>query len=92
MRIKTIFIIIVTILFTVVLMQNTGTVPFTILFGTFYLSKLVMLLMVSVIAFILGWLAGRPKRVKRLGGDYTGTDVEKSNPGTLSNEDKDYLN
>jgi len=49
MRIKTMFIIFVTVLLTVVVMQNTKEVPFNFLFATFYVSKLVMLLAVAVV-------------------------------------------
>jgi uncharacterized integral membrane protein len=69
MRIKTIVIIIITILLTIVLMQNTGRVNFDFLWATFWMSKLVMLFFVAAISFVLGVLVGRPKRVKRLGGD-----------------------
>ena len=56
MRIKTMFIILVTVLLTVVVMQNTKEVPFTFLFATFYISKLVLLLSVAVVSFIVGIL------------------------------------
>ncbi|NNU34584.1 hypothetical protein HK413_11730 [Mucilaginibacter sp. S1162] len=62
MRITTIIIILITILLTIVLMQNTEPVRFTILFGTFYVSKLAALLSFAVVAFILGVLVGRPKK------------------------------
>lgn len=92
MRIKTIVIILLTFFITVLLMQNTGTVKFTILFKDVYISKLVMLTLVSVFGFILGFLVGRPKTVRRLGGDINDpyqTDVETD---TLSDEDKEYIN
>jgi len=52
----------------------------------------VMLAFVAVIAFILGVLVGRPKRVKRLGGDPTDIGLEKGKTNTLSDEDKEYIN
>jgi uncharacterized integral membrane protein len=91
MRIKTIVIILITILLTVVIMENTGKVKFTILFGDFYISKLFVMLVVGIVAFILGWLVGRPKRVIKLAGDDTETGSEKNKPGTLSDEDRDYI-
>jgi uncharacterized integral membrane protein len=91
MRIKTIIIILITILLTVVLMQNKGTVRFTFLFMDFYVSKLVMLAIVSGIAFVLGYLVGRPKRIKRLGGEFSDTDLEKGESNTLSDEDREYI-
>jgi uncharacterized integral membrane protein len=91
MRIKTIVIILITFLLTVILMQNTGSVTFTFLFADLYVSKLVVLILVSAIAFVLGVLVGRPKTVRRLGGDVPNNDMEKETPGTLSDEDKDYI-
>lgn len=92
MRIKTIVIIIITILLTVVLMQNTGRVNFDFLWATFWMSKLVMLFFVAAISFVLGVLVGRPKRIKRLGGDFTDGNIDKGNSNTLSDEDKEYIN
>jgi len=47
MRIKTMVIIFITVLLTVVIMQNTEHVYFNFLFATFHISKLVMLLAVA---------------------------------------------
>jgi len=92
MRIKTIVIILIAVLLTIVLMQNTGRVSFEFLWATFWMSKLIMLLLVAVVAFILGILVGRPKRVKRLGGDFTDNNLDKDDHNTLSDEDKEYIN
>ena len=92
MRIKTIIIILITVILTVVLMQNTDNVNFNFLWATFRVSKLVMLGLIALIAFILGVLVGRPKRVKRLGGDFTDDNIDKGKTNTLSDEDKEYLN
>ena len=96
MRIKTMVVIFITVLLTVVLMQNTEPVKFTFLFSTFYMPKLVMLTAVSVVAFILGVLVGRPKRVRKLGGDFHDENNEpisnNAKPDTLSDEDRDYIN
>ena len=92
MRVKTIIIILITVILTVVLMQNTGRVNFEFLWATFAMSKLVMLTFIAVIAFILGVLVGRPKRIKRLGGESTDINLEKGGPSTLSDDDKEYLN
>jgi uncharacterized integral membrane protein len=91
MRIKTMIIVLIAVLLTIVLMQNTEKVKFTFLFADFYISKLIMMTLISAVAFILGVLIGRPKRVKRLGGDSTNSDSDKENSGTLSDEDKDYI-
>jgi uncharacterized integral membrane protein len=92
MRIKTIVIILITILLTAVLMQNTGRVNFDFLWATFALSKLVMLAIVAAIGFVLGLLVARPKRIKRLGDSVPEPINEKTNPSTLSDEDKEYIN
>jgi len=92
MRIKTIIIILVTVLLTVVLMQNTDTVNFSLLWASFRMSKLVMMAVVAIIGFILGYLVGRPNRVKRLGTDFTNKDIDRTNSYTLSDEDRDYIN
>ncbi|HEY5327040.1 MAG TPA: hypothetical protein VIJ27_08570 [Mucilaginibacter sp.] len=92
MRIKTIIIILITVLLTVLLMQNTDSVNFKFLWATLWMSKLVMLAIIAAIAFILGVLVGRPKRVKRLGGDTTASGTNEDETNTLSDEDKEYLN
>ena len=92
MRIKTIIIITITVLLTVVLMQNTGRVNFEILWATFAMSKLVMLAAVAAIGFILGLLVGRPRKVIRLSEDNNNDTTPKDKTGTLSTEDKDYIN
>ena len=92
MRIKTIIIVAITMLLTVVLMQNTETVKFTFLFTDFYIPKLVMMTLVSVVAFILGVLVGYPKKVKKPGGTLMEDDFKKGISNTLSDEDKDYIN
>lgn len=60
---KTIFIIVVTILVTIVLMKNTEEVNFWI-FGDHSVPKLAVLGVMFAIGFILGYLAGRPRKPK----------------------------
>ena len=91
MRIKTMVVIIITVLLTVVIMQNTKEVPFSFLFATFYVSKLVMLLGVAVVSFIIGVLVGRPGKPKYLPGKDEEFDDIKKQPDTLSKEDRDYI-
>jgi len=91
MRIKTMFIIFITVLLTVVLMQNTTEVPFTFLFATFYISKLIVLLSVALVSFIIGVLIGRPRRSKHKPGRDEENDNLKNKPNTLSDEDRDYI-
>ena len=68
MKPKTIIIILVTVLLTVVLMNNQDTATFWI-FGDIQLSKLAVLLVFLVLGFILGFMA-RGKR-KRLEQEFT---------------------
>jgi uncharacterized integral membrane protein len=100
MRLKTIFIIIITILLTVVIMQNNAPVTFRVLFFSFYTSKLMMMLWVALAAFVIGYLVGRPK-VKKFGNDYghgyeegddtTHEGLNKPQQNTLSDEDRNYI-
>lgn len=94
MRLSTIALIIVIVLLTVIMMQNTEQVKFTILFTSIYMSKLVMLTAFSVVSFILGILVGRPGKVKRISDyDYSSDEGSDIRPpaGTLSDEDRDYI-
>ena len=91
MRIKTIVIIIITVLLTVIIMENTGKMWFTILFVHLYISKLFAMLFVGIVSFVLGWLLGRPKRVIRLGGNDMQHDTDHDQTDTLSDEDRDYI-
>lgn len=91
MRITTILIIIITALLTIVLMQNTEPVRFNILFGTFYVSKLVALLTFAVVAFILGVLVGRPKKARSISGGTPQYRENDNGDDTLSDEDREYI-
>ena len=85
-------IIFITILLTVVIMQNTKEVPFNFLFATFYVSKLVMLLAVAAVGFVIGVLVGRPGRPRYIKGQDEEIDETKTPTNTLSDEDRDYIN
>jgi uncharacterized integral membrane protein len=91
MSIKTIIIVAIAILLTIVLTQNTGSVKFTLLFTDVYVSKLVIMASVAVVAFILGILVGRPKKAKYNIGAYHDSINKKEGDGTLSDDDKDYI-
>jgi uncharacterized integral membrane protein len=91
MRIKTMFIIFITVLLTVVIMQNTDRVRFSFLFADFMVSKLIVLLAVAIIGFLIGVLVGRPRRTKYMPDPDVEVDGIKKNPDTLSNEDRDYI-
>jgi len=93
MRLKTIFIIVITILLTIVIMQNNEPVYFKVLFFTTRTSKLLMMAIIAVIGFVIGYLVGRPKR--RLISDEYDHGYNEVDPtagtSTLSDEDRDYI-
>ena len=91
MRIKTMFIIFITVLLTIAIMQNTDEVIFKFLFAKFYVSKLIILVIVAVIAFVIGVLVGRPGRPKYVPGQDMEIDDTKKTTNTLSDEDRDYI-
>jgi hypothetical protein len=91
MRITTIFIIVITVLLTIILMQNTEPVTFDILFSTFYISKLAALATFGAVAFILGVLVGRPKKARNIATDDEDDNYTGNNPNTLSDEDREYI-
>ncbi|WP_443939664.1 hypothetical protein [Pedobacter sp. MW01-1-1] len=90
---KTIFIIILTILLTVFLFLNTDEVPFNFIVVTNVLiPKLVVIGVCVLVGFILGFMAGRPK--KPVSSSYD-SEIEKNmqsgNRNELSDEDRDYI-
>jgi uncharacterized membrane protein YciS (DUF1049 family) len=84
-------IIIITVLLTVVIMQNTDEVPFKFLFARFEISELVMLLISAAIGFIIGVLIARPGKPKYIPGQVENADPDKKASDTLSDEDRDYI-
>ena len=96
MRIKTIIIVVVAILLTIIFMQNRDAVKFTLLFSTSYVSKITIMLAMSVIGFILGFMVGRPSSGKYKHTSYDdekpANTTEELKPNTLSDDDRDYLN
>lgn len=65
MKPKTIIIVVITVLVTIVLMNNQEPVTFWI-FGDIQLSKLAMLLVFFIVGFILGFMArGTRKRLEQ---------------------------
>jgi uncharacterized integral membrane protein len=90
MRIKTIFIVLVTILITIVIMQNNQDVTFNILFWSSRFSILIMLAFIAIACFIIGVVVGRPKTVR-----FDDSHPSMDNPTgvkPLSDEDRDYIN
>jgi len=91
MSIKNIVALVIVVLLTVIIMQNTDRVNFNILFSTVYTSKVKMLLPVAILAFILGVLVARPKNKKYNISEHYDDIHGKEDPNTLSDEDRDYI-
>nr|MBC7611975.1 hypothetical protein [Pseudopedobacter sp.] len=105
MSFKTIIIIILSVLITIIFMQNTDEVFFTILWKQFSVSKLLMMAIVTVFGFIIGVIVARPKKKKETitASKEVPFEVNQSNndetdyismkkPNALTDEDKDYIN
>lgn len=103
MNVKTIFIIILTALVTIILMKNTDQVIFWI-FGDRYIPKLAILGTMFALGLVVGYLLGRPKKVITLNEDEykslddqatpTSTTPSSELPKTgkpLTDEDRRYL-
>jgi uncharacterized integral membrane protein len=103
MSFKTIVIIVLAVFITVIFMQNTDQVMFTLLWKEIYVSKLIMMLIVTVFGFIIGVIVARPKRKKKelvlentaSSKNMNSTDedyISMKKKNDLSDEDKDYIN
>lgn len=94
MKTKTIFIVALTALLTIFLMVNNDPVEFDFILGQpVEVSKLIVIGICIVIGFILGFIAGRPRKTYSSYND----DIEQDNRNdeapnsTLSDEDRDYI-
>lgn len=94
MSFKTIFIIIITALITVILMNNTEEIDFW-LFGDTRIPKLTILGCIFAAGLIVGFLAGRPRKKTAA---ITEADHIQQNPQPeniirhqLSDEDREYI-
>jgi uncharacterized integral membrane protein len=103
MSFKTYLIIFLTVAITIIFMQNLDPVGFKILWMEFTVSKLVMLLVVTVFGFILGLIVARPRRKRSAESAVSSIPFEINQPenddylenkpkSSLSDEDRDYLN
>ncbi|POY36056.1 hypothetical protein C3K47_12720 [Solitalea longa] len=87
MSFKTIFIITVTVLLTIILMQNTSEVNVRILMWDVRVSFILLMASIAILCFIAGYLAAfRKKRTSNV--TIPGTPT---NDKDLSQEDKNYL-
>ncbi len=92
MSLKTIFIIIVTVLVTVVLMKNQDEVPVW-LFGEARISKLAIFGVMFGLGFIIGVLIARPRKKSASTevSEENKNDVNPEKPSNLSDEDREYI-
>ena len=86
MSAKTIFIIIISVLVTVILMNNTDEVDFW-LFGDTSLPKLAVLGVMFFAGSIVGYMLGRPRRKETADEDTLEDHPQKA----TTPEDRDYL-
>ena len=88
---KTIFIIILTVLLTVFLMVNTEPVDFDFLVATVPVSKLLVIGICIVIGFIIGFVAGRPRKTVSSYDDEIERKQTTTNKKELTDEDREYI-
>lgn len=98
MTFKTIFIIIVSVLVTIVLMNNTEEISFWV-FGEIRVPKLIILGVIFVLGLLVGFMLGRPRKKplviandnleSELGYDHS--NINETTESRLSDEDREYL-
>lgn len=93
MKAKTIFIIILTALLTIFLMVNSDPVEFDFLIGQpVEVSKLIVIGICIIIGFILGYIAGRPRKtVSTYDTEIEHNQINQPKNSELSDEDRDYI-
>ena len=90
MRAKTIFIIVVTVLVTVILMKNMDEVNFWI-FGMRSVPKLAVLGTMFFIGAIVGFLIGRPRRHPVSTNHLADNPSDDQSTRLLDDTDRDYI-
>lgn len=92
MKGKTIFIILLTAVLTIFLMVNNDAVEFNFIIGKpVEVSKLIVIGVCILIGFILGFIAGRPRKTYNTYDDAINEESEVEQKSTLSDEDRDYI-
>ena len=95
MRVKTIFLLVVAIVITVLIMQNNESAKFNILFFyDVYVSKLSVLLFVALASFAAGIVIAQPRKYRidtTPAGDEPEHPQHNNKQNTLSDEDRDYI-
>ncbi len=92
MSVKTIFIITVSVLVTIVLMKNTDEVAFWV-FGDAQIPKLAILGIMFALGFLVGYLAVRPGKNKDIPLVEKNDEIDPiaENRNSLTDEDRDYI-
>ncbi len=90
MSVKTIFIIAISVLLTIVLMNNTEEMDFW-LFGNARVPKLAILGSMFCLGLIIGFLASRPKSTSILPHEPTAPPADNLIENNLSDEDREYI-
>lgn len=91
MSAKSIFIIALTVVLTVILMNNNEEMSFWI-FGEAKVPKLGVLAGVFFIGWLIGFLMGRPKTTPKITDEnYAEVDEIRPKNTLLSQEDQDYI-
>ncbi len=91
MSAKTIFVIVLTVLITIIMMQNADEVKFKVLFWELYLPKLVIMTGVIFAGVIIGIMIGRPSRPSAKNFADENNNNQNTSYDTLSPEDRDYI-
>lgn len=73
-------------------MVNTEPVDFNFLVTTIAVSKLLVIGICIIIGFIIGFIAGRPRKTVSRYDDEIEKNQPVSNKKELSDEDRDYIN
>lgn len=90
MSIKTILVVIITILVTIVLMKNTDEVNFWI-FGDTKIPKLAILGVMFALGFIVGVMVARPSKKKFAEETEPQKNYQDEKTDYLSDDDKEYI-
>ncbi|WP_343535260.1 LapA family protein [Pedobacter sp.] len=92
MKGKTISIIVITALLTLFLVANNDAVEFNFLLGKpVEVSKLIVIGICILIGFILGFIAGRPRKTYSSYNEEVEKNYANEQKNTLSDEDRDYI-
>lgn len=93
MRARFVVLILIVVLLTVFIMQNSEQASFHVFFENMMLSTRAVLAAVAVLSFILGLSIGkRPKARPAATDEEYNSDETRHSANDLSDEDKDYIN